>query len=107
MVLHDRTVTVYHPGEDGTQRRVLEGCFYQYQSVRQESAEGGCEERAFLLLIPGLDPIAPGDRVFDGVGPEDVDWAAFLPVNVPGLSQAAYVTRYDVGPLRHTEAGRK
>ena len=106
-MLHDRTVTVYHPGETGVERRVLEGCYYQYQDLQRESAEGIWEERSFLLLIPGLDSIVPGDRVFDGIGPEDVDWEVFLPVNVPGLSQVAYVTRYATGPLCHTEAGRK
>lgn len=106
-MLQGRTVTVYHCADAGVERRVLEGCFYQYQPHRQESTEGVCEQTKFLLLIPGLDPIAPGDRVYDGVGPAEVDWAAFLPVNVPGLSQAAYVTRYNTGPLCHTEAGRK
>ena len=106
-MLQDRTVTVYHLGETSVERRVLEGCFYQYQSVREERPEGIYEETKFLLLIPGLDEIVPGDRVYDGVGPEEVDWAVFLPVNVPGLSQAAYVTRYNTGPLCHTEAGRK
>ena len=106
-MLRDRTVTVYHPTEEGVQRRVLEDCFYQYQDVRRETPEGIWEERTFLLLIPGMDPIEPGDRVFDGVGPETVAWESFVPANVPGLSQAAHVTRYDVGPLCHTEAGRK
>ena len=102
-----RTVTAYRFAQGKVERRVLKDCFYQYQPARRESPEGVCEETKFLLLIPGLDPIAPGDRVYDGVGPEEVDWDRFLPVNVPGLSQAAYVTRYDTGPLCHTEAGRK
>lgn len=106
-MVRGKTVTVYHAAEDGVVRRVLEDCVYQHRVVRQESPAGVFEERKFLLLIPGLDSIVPGDRVYDGVGPEEVDWETFLPATVPGLSQVAYVTRYDAGPLRHTEAGRK
>ena len=106
-MLKGKTVTVYHPGEDGIQRRVVEDCIYQHRTYRQEAGTGVCEERKFCLLIPGQDPIVPGDRVYDGIGPEEVDWESFVPANVPGLSQAQYVTRYDTPPLCHTEVGRK
>ena len=106
-MIQGKTVTVYHAAEDGVIRRVLEDCVYQHRVVRQELPAGIWEERKCKLLIPGLDPIVPGDRVYDGIGPEMVDWETFLPANVPGLSQVQYVTRYDATPLCHTEAGRK
>ena len=50
----------------------------------------------------------PGDRIYDGVGPEQVVWESFLPVNVPGLSELAYATPwYWEGEYSHWEAGRE
>lgn len=103
-----QTVTLYRKTSQGLTRQVLEGCFYSWQKEQTEDERGVQEKTRFLLVIPGKCDIRPGDRVFDGVGPEAVDWETFLPVTVPGLCQVAYVTPCYFGSvLCHTEAGRR
>lgn len=103
--LCDQTVTLYSATPQGVQRRVVRDCFYHWQ--RQLTPEG-LEQTSFLLVLPAGQTVQPGDRVYDGIGPEQVVWEAFLPVNTPGLSQVAYVTPYYFrGSLHHIEAGRK
>ncbi len=105
--LCDRTVTVYHRQGEAVTRRVVHGCWYHYEDVCDENLVQGFA-RKFLLIQPGENMIYPGDRIFDGEGPETVDWDTFLPVNVPGLSQAAYATPWQLnGQICHVEAGRK
>ena len=102
--LCDRTVTLYRQQDVQVIRQVLHGCFYRYEDV----AEDDRFVRKFLLIRPGAGELRPGDRVFDGIGPEEVVWAEFLPVNVPGLSQAEYAApHYFDGNIAHWEAGRK
>lgn len=102
--LCDRTVTLYRNTEKGAQRYVLYNCYYRYTDVLEE----GRFLRKFLLVQPGAFPICPGDRVLEGIGPEEIDWETFLPVTVPGLSQVEYaVPNYWLGQLVHWEAGRK
>jgi len=99
--LCDRTVTVYRRADGAVQRRVLTGCFYSYRDQR----DGETRRRQFLLIAPHEIPLAPGDRVWDGVGPENVDWEVFLPHCVPGLSQVEEVTPYYIdGCFSHWEA---
>ena len=107
MGLCRQVVTLYRSQEQGITRHVVEGCFYNYEDAVTQDVPGGRLERKFLLVIPGDVAVFPGDRVYDGIGPEDVDWDSFLPVCVPGLSIAQYVHRYSWGGLDHTEAGRK
>ena len=100
-----QTVTIYSAAPEGAARRVITGCFYHWQRV---STPDGLEDTKFLLILPAGEQIAIGDRVYDGIGPEQVCWEQFLPVNTPGLGQVAYVTGYyAAGRLHHTEAGRK
>ena len=102
--LCDRTVTVYRKEGDRVLRRVAEGCFYRWEDHREAERF----TRKFLLIQPGAEEILPGDRIFDGIGPETVDWETFLPVTVPGLSQAAYASPWHwAGRIAHFEAGRK
>ena len=102
--LCDRTVTLYRKCGDGVKRWVLEGCFYRYEDQITEERF----DRKFVLVYPGAEEICPGDRVFDGVGPEQVVWAEFLPIRVPGLSEAAYASAgHWQGKIVHWEAGRK
>jgi len=101
--LCDQTVTVYRREKGKVSRRVLEDCFYKFT----DTVENDRFVRKFLLVLPGAEPLRPGDRVFDGIGPETVNWEEFLPVNVPGLSQAAYAEPYYfLGKVHHWEAGR-
>ena len=103
--LCSQTVTVYRCTDAGIARQVVGGCCYQWQ---RQLGHDGLEDTKFLLILPADAAIAPGDRVYDGIGPEQVAWEAFLPVNIHGLSQVEYVTpRYFRGQLHHIEAGRK
>lgn len=96
-----RTVTVYRYFGGAVQRRVLEDCFYSYG----DRCDGQTQKRSFLLIAPHEIPLAPGDRVFDGIGPEAVDWETFLPARVPGLSQVEQATPYYIeGRFSHWEA---
>ena len=100
-----QTVTVYSAADQGITRQVVSGCFYQYQ--RQLGIDG-LEDTKFLLILPADANIAPGDRVYDGIGPAQVVWEAFLPVNTHGLAQVEYVQpQYFRGRLHHIEAGRR
>ena len=100
-----QAVTVYR--DFGRVRQVLTGCCYQYEEQLAQGVAGERMQRKFLLLAPGEDQVVfPGDRIFDGIGPEKVDWQEFTPEKVPGLSIAKYAKlwRWD-GKLCHTEAG--
>lgn len=100
----DQTVTLYRKEAEGVSRQVLEGCFYRYEDVVTEDRFA----RKFLLIHPGAVEIRPGDRVLDGIGPEQVVWEKFLPICVPGLSQVEYAAPWYVdGRIVHWEAGRK
>lgn len=107
--LCDRTVTVYRMEQEGLRRLVVQGCHYSYEDILEHGAAGERLERKFLLVMPGAQQrVFAGDRIYDGVGPEQVDWEDFLPASVPGLSivQYARVHRWQ-GDICHCEAGRK
>ena len=100
MELCDRVVTVYRPRQGQVLRQVTRA-FYHHKDVWSE--DRFCRE--FLLVLPEELSLLPGDRVFDGVGPETVDWESFLPVTVPGLSQVGAVAPYRFrGQFHHIEA---
>ena len=100
-----QTVSIYSNTPAGVSRRVVSGCFYHWQ--RQQTPEG-LEDTTSLMVLPAGETVQIGDRVYDGIGPEQVVWETFLPVNTPGLSQINYVTPYYFqGQLHHVEAGRK
>lgn len=103
--LCNQTVTLYTHTPQGVHRRVVTGCFYHYC---QEQLPDGLSQTRFSLILPGEEPVQPGVRVLPGVGPEQVNWETFLPVNTPGLGQVAYAQPYYfAGRLHHWEAGRK
>lgn len=107
--LCDKTVTVYRMENGKLQRLVVEGCYYVWQVGQETDALGTRQITRFLLIMPGsCQRVFPGDRIYDGVGPEEVDWPTFLPTNVPGLSQVAYTRpTWWAGSICHVEAGRK
>lgn len=109
--LCDRTVTVYRNQGDTVSRLVAEGCYFSWQEEQVVDDMGSRRETLCLLIMPGdTQRVFVGDRVFDGIGPEvkAEDWAAFIPVKVPGLAEISYVKpcHWD-GRLCHVEAGRK
>ena len=96
------TVTVYGAGGE---RRVLSGVHYEFTD-RVDTAMGiQSHSREFLLVIPGADPIAPGDKVVLGEGPEGLSWEAMNTASVPTLGVVQTVKpRYFMGKPCHTEA---
>ena len=98
--LWEQTVTRYR--SDGS-RLVLTHCVYQWKDKKEE---GSRFVREFLLLVPGAADLLPGDRIWVGEGPENLDWERDVPVAVPGLSQVGWVRQCPVGgQIHHTEAG--
>lgn len=110
--LCNQTVTLYHwDGKDAYTRRVIEkGAFLDFKKVQGVSKTGSTEVNGFLLVIPCEEiPVAVGDKVFHGEGPEVStrdDWAGFIPAKVQGLVVVKWVDpKYWKGQLVHVEAG--
>ena len=104
-----QTVTIYRMEGNALHRLVVDGCYYVWEDVLSQEVPGGQPERKFLLIMPGnVQRVFVGDRILLGVGPENVDWQSFLPVNVPSLSVAEYVRAcWWGGDVCHVEAGKK
>lgn len=111
--LCNQTVTVYHwDGKEEVTRRVIEkGAFLDFKKVQDIGKTGSTEVNGSLLVIPcsGDIPVAVGDRVLHGEGPEvtAAEWKkSFLPSTVPGLVVVKYVDpKYWKYRLVHVEAG--
>ena len=102
-----QTVTLYRKTGEGITRVVLPGCYLSRQLAMPQTDYGKSMEKKFLLIIPGNTcPPQPGDRVYDGIGPDTVDWQVFLPAAVPELLEVSYVKPccWD-GEIVHWEAG--
>ena len=107
----NRTVTIYRWENGGVQRCVVDGCYYFWETRQVRDATGTRVDTKFLLVMPGCSQrVFVGDLVFDGVGPyiTEEDWHRFLPGQVMGLGQVAYVRPvwWD-GQVSHVEAGNK
>lgn len=101
-----QTVTVYRRVGEQITRQVISDCYYDWKVIQKTDLGGVRQETVFLLILPPDLTVEPGDRIYDGIGPEKVDWNTFLPNRVPGLSQAAWVKPcYAGASLHHTEAG--
>ncbi len=108
--LCNQTVTVYRLEGSTVQRQIIWQAQYQFEVQESCDREGKTRKTTCLLIIPGQADLRPGDRVYPGVGPIVTarDWAGFLPVRIPGLSQIHYVKpRYWDGRVCHTEAGSR
>ena len=108
--LCNQVVTIYRPESTSISRHVIENAWYSWQLKQVTDELGTRHETLFSLIIPGEFTLLPGDRVYHGIGPEITgkQWASFLPVFIPGLSEIQYVKPcYWQGKLCHTEAGRK
>lgn len=109
--LCDQTVTVYRKKDDQILRTVVDNCFFLLQQ-EEEMGQLGCQKQTYCFLVmPGSAQLVfPGDRVYDGVGPEITAdrWDTFQPSLEPKLGQISYVKPwYFRGKLCHIEAGRK
>lgn len=109
--LCNQTVTIYHDNGDKTYtRKVFTDAFLDFKKTQNVDKTGSSEANSFLLVIPGsVVPVAVGDKVISGVGPEITTreaWASFIPAKVPGLVVVKYVDhKYWRGAVVHTEAG--
>ena len=109
--LCNQTVTIYHWDKAETYtRKVINNAFLDFKKVQNVDKTGSTEVNTFLLVIPGASvPVAAGDKVFAGVGPEIAsreDWAAFIPAKTPGLVVVKWVDpKFWHGSVVHTEAG--
>lgn len=110
--LCNQTVTIYHwDGKDGYSRKIIEkGAFLDFKKVQGVSKTGSTEVNSFLLVIPCTEiPVAVGDKVLHGNGPEissREDWAGLIPPMVPELVAVKWVDpKYWKGRLVHVEAG--
>ena len=109
--LCNQTVTVYHwDGGTGYTRKVIPNAFLDFRKTQNVDKTGSKEANSFLLVIPGETvPVAVGDKVMAGRGPEVSTreaWAAFIPSRVSGLVVVKYVDpKYWRGTVVHTEAG--
>lgn len=109
--LCNQTVTIYHwDGDKAYTRKVIKNAFLDFKKTQNVDKTGSREVNSFLLVIPGYEvPVAVGDKVIHGEGPEVSTreaWAAFIPAKVEGLVVVKYVDpKYWKGVLVHTEAG--
>jgi len=97
------TVTVYH--REGLTRRVIRGVHYEFTHAGTVTAGMAARQGNFLLVIPGEDPIAVGDKVVLGEGPAIERWGELNPADTPTLGVVASVKpRFFRGTPCHTEA---
>ena len=108
--LCNQTVTVYHKDNETIIRTVHRSAFLDFRQNHPVDKTGSKESNSFLLVLPGgVGAVFVEDKVMLGEGPEIAtkeEWAAFVPVRVPGLVVVRYVDpKYWNGELVHTEAG--
>lgn len=102
MSLLNQTVTVYRA--DGT-RQVLESCQLCVKKGLHTDHLGTEKRDSFTLIVRGERDLRPGDRLLAGVGPQTVDWAAFLP-ELGACYRVDYVQPFFwQGKVSHMEAG--
>ena len=102
--LCDRVVTLYRNTPSGISRQVVKRAwlFTEMGFVGKDREP----VRKFLLIIPGEETaLFPGDRVYDGIGPMEVDWQTFLPICDPRLVEVGKVREFRFnGKILHREA---
>lgn len=90
------TVTVYH--REGLTRQVLRNVHWECTCEQAVSGGVASQKPGFLLVVPGEANIAPGDKIFPGVGPEAERWH-----ETPGFTAASVKPRHYLGQVCHTE----
>lgn len=102
--LCDQTVTLYGIREGVLLRRVVENCHLAVNRGITESLHGKSRLSRFLLIIPGDYDLRPGDRVYGGIGAEEVNWQTFVPAFTEGLYEIGSVKKQLwAGEVTHVE----
>lgn len=91
--LCNQTVTLYGIREGNMLRQILENCHFAVEAGQKAENYGKSRLSKFLLIIPGDVDLQPGDRVYDGIGPEDVNWQTFVPAFTDGLYEIGRVKK--------------
>ena len=107
--LCDQTVTVYRKSGETVTRKVIANAYLSKKVSVPNEAYGKSVEKTFLLIIPeNAAPLQCGDRIYDGIGPESVEWQVFVPAAVSELYEISYVKpcRWN-GEITHWEAGNR
>lgn len=106
--LCNQTVTIYRKVGEEVSRKVAENCYFSRKTTIPTEHYGKSMEKKFLLMIPGDFPLLPGDRIFAGIGPEEVTWQTFVPALVPELCQVGFAKPcFWDGEITHWEAGNR
>lgn len=102
MRLLSQTVTVYRA--DGT-RQVLDNCYFTAKKGHATDHFGTACRDGCTLIVRGSCNLKPGDRVMEGIGPEQVEWDRFLP-ELGACHRIDYVQPFFLnGRVSHVEAG--
>lgn len=107
--LCDQTVTLYRKSGEIVTRKVIANAYLSAKISMPNEPYGKSKEKTFLLIIPGETfPVQPGDRIYDGIGPETIAWQAFVPAAVSELYEISYIKpcRWN-GEITHWEAGNR
>ena len=100
--LCDQTVTIYRKGI----RQVISNACLQTKVSTPQKSYGKSLEKTFRLIIPGDLPLRPGDRIYRGTGPDQIQWQTFLPAQIPQLYEISFVKPcFWEGEITHWEAG--
>ena len=107
--LCDQTVTLYRKSRETVTRKVIANAYLSAKVSTPNEPYGKSKEKTFLLIIPeNAAPLQCGDRIYDGIGPESVEWQVFVPAAVSELYEISYVKpcRWN-GEITHWEAGNR
>ena len=104
--LCDQTVTIYRKQNGMVTRQIVENCYLTTRCSSSTETYGKSRLKQFLLIIPGDVPVCCGDRIYDGIGPKEMDWQQFLPVTVPQVYEVGYAQPFFWhNQVAHWEAG--
>ena len=106
--LCSQTVTVYRKTGETVTRQVAENCHLSVKISTPTEPYGKSLEKTFQLISPGDVPLMPGDRIYDGIGPKEVVWEAFIPALVDNLYEVGVAKPCRLaGEIAHWEAGNR
>ena len=91
--LCQQTVTVYQKKGEAISRKIAENCYFSQNISTPTEPYGKSKEKKFLLIIPGDFDLQPGDRIYDGIGPEEVEWQMFVPAFTDDLYEVGRVKK--------------